>query len=429
MSKDKISFVATLAPTLPETQLLFGKILREINDKLITQFDYKKTLDFVFESLNIIIPYDRIGIALLEGEGETSDVCSKWVRSKIPNNHLNVGYCARLQGSSLQKIIETGQPRIINDLVQYAADHQQSISTKLIIKDGIRSSLTCPLRLNGNPVGIVFFSSTSTDTYKKEHVQTYLDIADELSLIVEHGRLRNSFENSISNLQNQRMMIHDLRSPLSVIQGYLDLIMGEDGWVQNLDPDAKKAFATLKRNTSHMFDLIDELSELRQHAKIKQEQVISLREFISELATSGQELTDAKEIGFSITTDAGLPLHASFDSLKIRRIYDNLITNAVKYSYRHTVIQAHIKFQPGRLIFEVSDQGQGIPDDELPKIFHEFEKTSVRPTEGETSTGLGLAIVKKYVEECGGQISVRSQVGQGSTFTFWIPLDQKNGMH
>jgi signal transduction histidine kinase len=75
----------------------------------------------------------------------------------------------------------------------------------------------------------------------------------------------------------------------------------------------------------------------------------------------------------------------------------------------------------------VIDQGQGIPESEFPKLFQEFGKTSVRPTEGESSSGIGLAIVRKIVEQHGGRASIRSEVGRGSTFGFWIPTKANQG--
>jgi signal transduction histidine kinase len=101
----------------------------------------------------------------------------------------------------------------------------------------------------------------------------------------------------------------------------------------------------------------------------------------------------------------------------------------VKFSARGTNVQLEIKREGARLIFEVVDEGQGIPESEIPKLFREFGRTSVRPTEGERSTGLGLAIAKKIVEQHGGQISVKSEKGKGSTFAFWLPLDEKATVH
>lgn len=411
-----------------ETQFRFGRILQQINRKLSAEPDFNKILDFIFESLSIIIPYDRIGIALVEGEGESRQICSKWVRSNIPSIQLGAGYCAPLQGSSLQKILETGQARIINDLIGYASEHPQSESTKLIIKDGIKSSLTCPLRSNNKSIGIVFFSSRTPYTYKNEDIQTYLEIADELSIIVERDRLRSGFEGGTSKTQNLCMVLHDLKSPLGIIQGFLELMQHED-WYRRLDPDTKNIFSLLQKNAEYMFELLKELSELSQldlQSRKIEACAVTLQEFIDELAINGRHLAKRKEISFEITTESNLPEKAFFDPLKIRRVLDNLLTNAVKYSQRNTHIHAVVKYQLPRLIFEILDQGQGIPNVELPKLFREFGKTSVRPTEGELSTGLGLAIAKKIVEQHGGQISVRSQVGQGSAFTFWLPVDEKS---
>jgi len=143
-----------------EAQFQFGRLMREINHKITAGDDFKSILNFLYDSLNTIIPYDRIGIALIE-DGQ---LCSQWMRSKMPSGHLGPGYCGPLAGSSLKQILETGRPRIINDLVQYSLQKPASESTKLALKDGIRSSLTCPVYSDGAPIGIVFFSSGKPDT-------------------------------------------------------------------------------------------------------------------------------------------------------------------------------------------------------------------------------------------------------------------------
>ncbi len=100
---------------------------------------------------------------------------------------------------------------------------------------------------------------------------------------------------------------------------------------------------------------------------------------------------------------------------------ENLVTNGIKFSHPLKEIVIGVNFESKRLNFSVSDQGQGIPKSELSNLFMEFGKTSVRPTGGEPSTGLGLAIVKRIVEAHGGEVSVTSTVGKGSTFSFWLP--------
>ena len=144
-------------------------------------------LDQIFDSFRSIIPYDRIGCSLLEDEGHT--VRAVWSRSLGAAPKLGIGYSAPLAGSSLARIIETGRPRIINDLEQYLREHPRSLSTRLVLSDGVRSSLTCPLVALGKRVGFVFFSSNRPGTYSERHVELLTPIAGQLSLVVEKGRL------------------------------------------------------------------------------------------------------------------------------------------------------------------------------------------------------------------------------------------------
>lgn len=402
-------------------QLLFGKLLQEINRKLNSGSKMDSVLDFIFDSLDVIIPYDRIGIALVD-ERETF-VHLKWVRAKIPIQHLRLGFSAPLAGSSLQDILKTGQPRIINDLTEYLNQHPQSESTKLAMKDGVRSSLTCPLRSNGRSIGFVFFSSRKPQTYNSEHVETFLDIAEELAVIVEHGRLQNFFEVNKSKAQTLGMVLHDLKSPLGIIQGFIEASLDES-WYKELSNEGRDIFSVLQRNTQFMFGLLNELSEMSQidrQGMMLRKQEVDLLPFLSDVICNGNLLSERKEIQFRGYLAPDLPEKFFFDPDKIRQVIDNLLTNAVKYSARHSSISFRVSSGYNLLEFSVEDQGQGIPQEEISKLFKEFGKTSVRPTEGEGSTGLGLSIAKKIVEQHGGEISASSTFKKGSTFTFWIP--------
>jgi len=101
-----------------------------------------------------LIPYDRIGFAVLENEGQV--VRAYWARSELDEILIRKGYAQPIKDSSLKQIIETGQPRIINDLVAYQASRPHSHSTRLALAEGIRSSLTCPLIAGGKAIGFIF---------------------------------------------------------------------------------------------------------------------------------------------------------------------------------------------------------------------------------------------------------------------------------
>ena len=129
----------------------------------------------VYDEFRGFIPYERIGFALVEDDGQT--VRAVWNKSDLSRTYLKRGYSASLEGSSLQEIIDTGHPRIINDLEAYLENKPQSKSTRLIVKEGFRSSLTCPLIINGVPVGFIFFSGQQPNTYRGEHINTFSRIA------------------------------------------------------------------------------------------------------------------------------------------------------------------------------------------------------------------------------------------------------------
>jgi diguanylate cyclase (GGDEF)-like protein len=161
--------------------------LIRLSEKVNAGFLPEEVLDQIFDSFRSIIPYDRIGCSVVEEDGQR--VRAVWTRSDGAAPGLGVGYSAPLAGSSLAGIIETGRPRIINDLEQYLHEHPESQSTRLILSDGVRSSLTCPLVARGKPVGFVFFSSNRPRTYSERHVELLMRVAGQLSLVVEKGRL------------------------------------------------------------------------------------------------------------------------------------------------------------------------------------------------------------------------------------------------
>ena len=146
-----------------------------------------EVLDRAYEHLRFVIPYDRLGLALIDETGQRAH--SRWVRSDGPAVLLGAGYSAPLVGSSLQGIIETGEPRIINDLTAHLRDHPGSESTRLMLAEGIRSSLTCPLVSMGKPIGFAFFSSRGVDAYRSAHVDVFKAIAGHFSVVVDKSNI------------------------------------------------------------------------------------------------------------------------------------------------------------------------------------------------------------------------------------------------
>ena len=131
-------------------------------------------------------------------------------------------------------------------------------------------------------------------------------------------------------------------------------------------------------------------------------------------------LAKAKSIDLNVNLSDNLPA-VHIDAERINQVITNLVTNAIKYSHKNTNITLEAFRSDGFVQVSIKDQGQGIPEDELPNLFGKFTKTSTRSTAGEKSTGLGLAIVKKIIEGHQCKIWVESKHGQGSVFSFTLP--------
>ncbi len=390
-------------------------------------------LDNVFQDFREVIPYERIGLALLEDDGQL--VRARWARSDLPVVKINRHFAQPLAGSSLEGILRTGQPRILNDLPAYLAAKPTSESTRLIVAEGLKSSLTCPLVANGVPIGFIFFSSVRLQAYDAAHIDTFQHIAEQLSVIVEKGRLvseiaaqksaieqRNDELRRLNDQQNAFLGIaaHDLRSPIGLIQMTAQLLLDSEA---QLSPEQQTKFTQdILRHTDHMLRLLNDVLDVTQIESGN----LSLEETPIELADL---LAEAVKWHTLVATPKGTrvqlqPVIAGrvlADPLRVRQVVDNLISNAVKYSPPGSLVRVGMQRIDRGWQIAVKDQGPGLTPADRQRLFQDFARLSARPTGGEKSTGLGLAIVRRIVEAHGGQVGAESTPGQGATFWFTLP--------
>ena len=137
----------------------YDEVVEELIEQINMGRSYEELFDSIYDRLRGVVPYNRIAVALLEPSGDGLTLIS--CHSDGPES-LKVGYSAPVEGSTLRELLRTGQPRIINDLPDYLAKKPHSVSTMLIVKEGMRSNLTLPLIAGGKPIGVVFFSSRNS---------------------------------------------------------------------------------------------------------------------------------------------------------------------------------------------------------------------------------------------------------------------------
>ncbi len=402
--------------------------LTTVTEKINAGFILDDVLEHVYQSFRSILPYDRIGFSLLEEDPtEGALVRARWTKSDSDKILLTVGFTTPLSGSSLETIIETGRPRIINDLEAYSRDHPDSQSTQLIVSEGIRSSLTCPLVADGKPVGFMFFSSRYTDTYQDIHVEVFQEIAGQLSTIVEKGRMYQELV-ELNEIKSRflGMAAHDLRNPLGAIRGWADLL--ESGLAGPATDKQRDMLGKITAACERMLGLINSLLDVSviDAGRLDLERrPVDLAAYLAESCETFGILARSKDIHLETEVAESLPT-LSLDLDRMDQVLGNLIGNAIKFSPRAAKVILKAE-QVGKMVkVSVTDQGPGIPTDEIDAIFGGFDKGSAKATEGERLTGLGLMIAKRMVEAHGGRLTVTSNLGEGATFILSLPMEPKD---
>lgn len=221
------------------------------------------------------------------------------------------------------------------------------------------------------------------------------------------------------NLNNEKntlieIVAHDLKSPLNQIKGMISIIKlttteGSEEMMKYLD--------TIEGSANRLNEMIGKILDIEaiesQQVNLKMENIN-----LSDIARDTAERFElvAREKNITLTTDIDADISAYLDRDYTYQVYENLISNAVKFSPSDKEIIIRQKMANGKALFKVIDQGPGINTEDMKKLFGKFQKLSARPTGNESSTGLGLSIVKKYVEAMNGKIWCESMEGEGATF-------------
>ena len=248
---------------------------------------------------------------------------------------------------------------------------------------------------------------------------------------------------------------HELRTPLNAIVGFVELL--RDGFYGDLSPRQVPPVDRIAASASHLRHLVDQVLDIAKIAAGRLEvhsETIVLRPFVLNIASELESLVSEKGLSFSITVGASLP-RVRTDPTHLRQILINLIGNAVKYtptgtlSVRARLVGAALQGDVRRssvtvtdagservllaraprtgtwIALQIVDTGVGIERADLERIFDEFEQVNAGPRGDsmQRGTGLGLAISRRLARLLGGEISVESERGRGSTFTIWLPVN------
>lgn len=213
---------------------------------------------------------------------------------------------------------------------------------------------------------------------------------------------------------------HDLKAPLSGIMGIIRLMKTVDKDRSSADLEylnyMEDACVKMQRLTSNLLDI----NRIERGMTFINKQQVNIKDLLTSVEREFSEAAAKKSIQLCVDKVDGFIIT---DQDALKRIFDNLVSNAIKFSPRGKSVQVHTVLNDGALQCDIQDQGPGIPEDDMPHLFQKFHRLSNKPTNGEDSTGLGLSIVKELTTLLGGKLDVHSKVGKGTTFTLQLPVN------
>ena len=215
-------------------------------------------------------------------------------------------------------------------------------------------------------------------------------------------------------------MTHELRTPLNSILGYSQILLRSG----ELQGSAREAVTTIQQSGQHMHALIDGLLDLAriEAGRLRLDPApLPFQEFLSELARMVQPQAEGKGLAFRLETQGRVPAWVQADAKRLRQILINLLGNAVRFTNRGAVV-LRVDCRHEVVRFEVEDTGIGIAPQDQERIFQPFERGSAGRRASEAGTGLGLTITSLLTSLMGGELTLRSAVGQGSTFSVRLYL-------
>ncbi len=262
-------------------------------------------------------------------------------------------------------------------------------------------------------LGIILFSVyfIAQDVKREKKLKTQLEAARENA-----ERLARAKEDFLAN------MSHEIRTPLNVISGFSAQILKSP-----LSEHQRLQAEGIHRSSEHLLTVVNDLldfSKIKSGKLVLENITFSLSDIIRDLQAAFGATATARGIHFGIDPDGDVPDYFTGDPVRVRQILFNLVSNAIKFTEKGSIITRFSYGNDGKLTISVSDTGIGIPPEKIGSIFEEFTQADTTITRKYGGSGLGLSITRHLVEEMKGEIKAESAPGKGSTFTVILPLEK-----
>ncbi|MCB8925309.1 MAG: GAF domain-containing sensor histidine kinase [Ardenticatenaceae bacterium] len=403
--------------------LLREKQLNEISRMLSTTLDLPNLLSNIVKLVADLVRADGGLLGLVIDR----DIMTFYPYN-VPN-WMNLRPAPRPRGLAWQ-IVDTCEPVLLTDYPSHPEAMQKWVEA------GVLTFLGVPLRAGTNCLGMLalFNLHKSPRIFNERDLDLVESIGQQAGIAIQNLRLiaetqqraaalaatlnrqaeldlmKNNFTQSVS---------HELRSPLGIIYGHAELLVSES--LGSLNDEQKESGEIIMRRVLMLTNLVDDLTALlaAETQELRREEIDTIMLLYSLLADYRMR---ADELNISLEADIEEKIPWILgDSTHLRRVFDNLVSNAFKFTPANGRIILRLKAVGEDVEIEVEDSGEGIPEDQLNRIFERFYQVEGGSKRRHKGTGLGLTLVKEIVEAHRGTVSVRSEVGKGTIFTILIP--------
>jgi signal transduction histidine kinase/putative methionine-R-sulfoxide reductase with GAF domain len=337
----------------------------------------------------------------------------------LANQHIG------LDEPSIAAAIAQREPTQVADL----KDQAPTAVNEIISRGGYHALLLAPLLRGQDIVGLLVVRRRAPGAFPKSTADLLQTFADQSAVAIQNARLFSEIEEKSKELAEASQhksqflanMSHELRTPLNAILGYTELMA--DGIYGQLPEKTMGVLKRLESNGRHLLGLINDVLDL---SKIEAGQLVldlsdySLEDIAQTVRSTLEPLAADKKLAFKVEMAPKLPAGHG-DGRRLAQVVINLVGNAIKFTDAGEVVITG-RATDGAFHLSVRDTGPGISAADQAKLFQEFQQADNAITRKKGGTGLGLAISKRIVEMHGGKIWVESQLGQGSTFAFTVPV-------
>ena len=350
-------------------------------------------------------------------EGYLNEVRFSW-NADIPNGQGPTGRAIRAGVTQFNQ----------NWLIDPSTAHWREAG----IQRGYQSSVALPLLAGKRAFGALVLYASEPDAFNADEVAPLEELARNITVGIESLRARRERDDAEGANRAKSAflanMSHEIRTPMNAVLGYTQLLQRDPPLA-----DRHRDFvATISRSGYHLLDLINDVLEMSKIEAGRNQ--LELKDFdfhlmLSDLVSMFMVRMDEKGIAFSLEIQEGVPRYLNTDPMKVMQVLINVIGNALKFT-ECGAITVRVRSRgagPGELelVAEVHDTGIGIPERDLARIFNAFEQAEAGVSKG--GTGLGMAISRKYAQLLGGDLTVESREGSGSTFLFIFRPDRAAG--